>query len=139
MSDKKQLFMRKQSEKDFVALQQHVGQKIKICYLLMGSPRTAIGTLLAVKPFESIIFTGGEVPFVSREKLIREIQGPDGKSLFDRTYIIPSNAVVKDGLLGRYKLEILGALQPPATDLNTTISGHNLDQKDDENLITPAS
>lgn len=110
MATERQKFMYQVSINEFEELQKHIGEKLKFNYILNGTQISAIGTLLEVHPFKSIVFTGGEIPFVSRDKILREVVTKDGVAIYDRTYLIPQNFNITSDI-DKIKLALMGASQ----------------------------
>ncbi|MBR4406890.1 MAG: hypothetical protein IKT27_01075 [Clostridia bacterium] len=122
MATERQKFMYELSLKEFETLKAHIGKKLKFNYILNGVEMSATGTLLEVNPFKSIVFTGGEIPFVSREKILREVVTGEGVALYDRTFMIPKNfSNLTD--IDRIKLALMGASQEVKQNVaNQTLS-----------------
>lgn len=122
MVTEKQKFMFQQSCKDFIALNKLIGQKIKINYVRDGNTLEATGKLYGVKPFDSILYSGGEIPFVGRDRIIRKISVGD-EIIYDRSFLVSKFAKI-GGNFSKYKLAILG-LNPANNSLESINSKIN--------------
>ena len=122
MATERQKFMYNLSLKEYEELKKHKGEKLKYNYVVDGVQKSAIATLLDVIPFECIVHTGGKIPFVSREKVLREVVTGDGVVLYDRTFLIHKSFNPNDESLDldRIKLALMGASQE-AEHLNKPI------------------
>ncbi|MDD4815728.1 MAG: hypothetical protein PHQ62_01140 [Clostridia bacterium] len=101
-------FMFNQSKKEFEELSQRVKEKIIINYVRNGVSMNTTGTLTKVLPFKGIEYSGGFLPFVSKEILIRKIITDDNIIVYDREFMIGQQAKVL-GNLRKYKVAILGS------------------------------
>ena len=109
MRNQLQEFMFGRSRIEFENLTNLIGEKIKINYVKDGISHNAMGTLSRVLPFKEIEYSGGVLPFVSRERIIRQICNEKGEAFYDRTDLIPSQIKIDNGNLQKYKVAILGS------------------------------
>lgn len=66
-------------------LQDQVGNQVSIHYASDGSPGIRAGTLTDVKPFQSVMIDGFEIPFIGEGAAIQRIMGQD--TLYHLPYI----------------------------------------------------
>lgn len=126
MTEEFRLFNLKNTQDSNVLIQQAIKNedKVKIYRnkIVNGNevyPSVVVTQILNLKPFEYIDTTMGRFDFVSRECLIKKIEGLDGKVFYDKTLVLNDKSRVGNDL-SVARIHVLGADREPVKKVNTS-------------------
>lgn len=116
-----QEFTYEKSKEDFEKLSKMVGKTVRVNYVRNGDPIKLMTLLLGAVPFNGIYYSGGFIPFVSQDRIIREICDTNGNIIYDRKDEVSPQIRIEGKDLNRYKTLIMGTTNGQApTNQQTT-------------------